>query len=97
MEISEFQKLMANKISDKDKRMGQYFLLNILTEEVGELSRAVRKKTKNEIAEEIADVIFSTFSIANLLDIQVEPILKRKYVDRSVSEISNKWTDVTWK
>ena len=95
--MSEFQKLMANKIGDKDKRMGQYFLLNILTEEVGELSRAVRKKTKNEIAEEIADVIFSTFSIANLFDIQVEPILKQKYVDRSVSEISNKWTDVTWK
>jgi len=97
MQISEFQTLMKEKLGDKDKQMGSDFLLNVLIEEVGELARALRKKTQTEIAEEIADVIFSTVSIANLLDIQIERILKRKYVDKPLSEISRKWTDVTWK
>ena len=97
MQISEFQTLMKNKLSDKDKQMGSAFLLNVLIEEVGELARALRKKTQIEIAEEIGDVIFSTVSIANVFDIQIEPVLKRKYVDKPLSEISKKWTDVTWK
>jgi len=97
MEISEFQRLMRNKLSDKDRQMGSAFLMNVLMEEVGELSRAIRKKTRTRVAEEIADVIFSTISIANLFDIQIEPILKRKYIDRPLSEISQRWTDVTWR
>ncbi len=97
MQISEFQILMKNKLGDKDKQMGWAFLLNVLIEEVGELARSLRKETKTEIADEIADVIFSTVSIANVLDIQIEPILKRKYVDNPLSEIGKKWTDVTWK
>jgi len=97
MEISEFQRLMRNKLSDKDRQMGSAFLMNVLMEEVGELSRAIRKKTRTRVAEEIADVIFSTISIANLFDIQLEPILKRKYVDRPLSEIGQRWTDVTWR
>jgi len=97
MEISEFQKLVENRLSGKDKQTGSAFLMNVLIEEVGELSRAIRKKTRTRVAEEIADVIFSTISIANLFDIQIEPILKRKYIDRPLSEISRKWTDVTWK
>jgi hypothetical protein len=36
-------------------------------------------------------------SIANIFDVQVEPILKEKYLDRPLSEVSQKWTDVTWK
>jgi len=97
MHISEFQTLMNKKLGDKDQQMGSAFLLNVLIEEVGELARALRKKTRTEIEEEIADVIFSTISLANVSNIQVEPILKRKYVDKSLSEISKKWTDVTWK
>ena len=97
MEISEFQRLVGNKLSGKDRQMGSAFLMNVLMEEVGELSRAIRKKTRRRVAEEIADVIFSTVSIANLFGIQIEPILKRKYIDRPVSEISRRWTDVTWR
>ncbi|MCJ7761666.1 nucleotide pyrophosphohydrolase [Candidatus Bathyarchaeota archaeon] len=97
MEISEFQKLLAERLGDKDKQMGASFLMNVLTEEVGELSRAIRKESKAEIGEEIADVLFSTMSIANVFGVAVEPLLVRKYVDRPLSDISRKWTDVSWR
>jgi len=97
MEISEFQNLLREKVGAKDKMMGREFLLNVLVEEVGELSRALRKGTESEVAEEVSDVVFAVMSIANLVGVQVETILKCKYVDRSLSEISRKWTDVNWK
>lgn len=96
MHFSEFQELMKRKLGDKDKQMGPAFLMNVLVEEVGELARALRKEAQADIAEEIADVIFSAISLANVSNIQVEPILKRKYMGKPLSEISKKWTDVTW-
>jgi len=67
----------------------------VLIDEVKELSGPIRKKSRTRVAEEIADVIFLTISIDNPLDIQIEPILKRKYIGRPISEISQKWTVVT--
>jgi len=67
----------------------------VLIDEVKELSGPIRKKSRTRVAEEIADVIFLTISIDNPLDIQTEPILKRKYIGRPISEISQKWTAVT--
>jgi len=97
MEISEFQSLLRERVGAQDKKMGREFLLNVLAEEVGELSRALRKGTESEVAEEVSDVVFAVMSIANLVGVDVESILKCKYVDRSLSEISRKWTDVNWK
>jgi len=59
--------------------------------------REPRKGTESEVAEEVSDLFFAVVSIANLVGVEIEPILKRKYVDRSISEISREWTDVTWK
>lgn len=97
MEISKFQRLLAEKLGDKDKRIGPSFLMNVLVEEVGELSRAIRKESQKEIGEEIADVLFSALSIGNVFGIEIEPILVQKYLDRPLSDISRKWTDVTWR
>jgi len=69
--------------------------MNVLLDEVKELSGLTKKKSRTRVAEEIADDIFPTISIDNLLDIQIEPILKRKYIGRPISEISQKWTVVT--
>lgn len=97
MHISEFQKLMKKKFYEKDKKMGVIFLLTVFIEEVGELSRAIRKGSKKEIEEEISDVFFTLISIANLLHVKIEPLIIEKYVNRSLNEISHKWTDVNWK
>ena len=97
MYISEFQDLMKEKFGGRDREMGHLFLMCVLTEEVGELARTVRRKAKKEAGEEIADIIFCAISLANMFEIDVEPILLGKYVHRSLEEISENWVDATWK
>ena len=80
-------KYLQNYIKQKDyhpELLKDYFLK--LSEEVGELSRAMRKGLKaqnNEdiketIDEELWDVIYYTIAIANLYDIDLEQVIKRK-------------------
>ncbi|MEM2897069.1 MAG: hypothetical protein QXG01_05820 [Candidatus Bathyarchaeia archaeon] len=33
----------------------------------------------------------------NILHVEIEPLLIKKYVNRSLNEISRKWTDVNWR
>lgn len=74
-------------IKEKDchpELLKDYFLK--LTEEVGELSRAIRKdlKAQNEadikgtIDEELWDVIYYTLAIANLYNIDIEQVIRAK-------------------
>ena len=97
MQIAEFQQIIREKVGGQDQKMGGQFLLNVLVEEIGELSRALRKGADNEVAQEVCDIIFAATSIANLVGVEVEPLLKRKFVDPPLSDISREWTDVTWK
>lgn len=78
---------LQNYIKQKDyhpELLKDYFLK--LSEEVGELSRAMRKglKAQNDkdikgtIDEELWDVIYYALAIANLYDIDLEQIIKTK-------------------
>ena len=80
-------KYLQNYIKAKDHHpelLKDYMLK--LTEEVGELSRAVRKglkapdtdNIKGTIDEEIRDVIYYAPAVANLYDIDVEQVIKAK-------------------
>lgn len=80
-------KYLQNYIRQKDchpELLKDYFLK--LSEEVGELSRAIRKghKASNDdeivgtIDEEIWDVIYYAIAIANLYDIDLEKVIKTK-------------------
>lgn len=80
-------KYLQNFIKHKDYKPGlqkDYFLK--LAEEVGELALAMRKgqkapdseNIKGTIDEEIWDVIYYALAIANLYDIDVEQVIKRK-------------------
>ena len=80
-------KYLQNYIKQKDynpELLKDYFLK--LSEEVGELSRAMRKNLKaqnNEdikgtIDEELWDVIYYTLAIANLYEIDLEQVIKTK-------------------
>lgn len=91
MHIAEFQEAMFEKFGREDKKKEKYLLIAALAEEVGELAKATLKKTKKEIAEEIADVIFVAICIANYYDINVETALKEKYLKKSKEEIAKKW------
>lgn len=80
-------KYLQNFIRQKDynpEALKDYFLK--LTEEVGELSRAMRKGLKAQnsedikgtIDEELWDVIYYAIAIANLYDIDLEQVIKTK-------------------
>ncbi|RLG22458.1 nucleotide pyrophosphohydrolase [Methanosarcinales archaeon] len=97
MEISEFQRILKNRYLEKDRLMGELFMLSVLTEEVGELAKAIRYKNSERIAEELGDVVFVAFCISNLFDIDMERCLKSRYVNRSFEEVSKNWKDVSWK
>lgn len=80
-------KYLQNFIKQKDyhpELEKDYFLK--LSEEVGELSRAMRKGLKatspeeiiGTIDEEVWDVIYYAIAIANLYDIDLEQVIKTK-------------------
>ena len=80
-------KYLQSNIRQKDfqpELLKDYFLK--LSEEVGELSRAMRKglkasdinDIKGTIDEEIWDVIYYALAIANIYDIDVESVIKVK-------------------
>lgn len=80
-------KYLQNYLRQKDynpELLKDYFLK--LSEEVGELSRAMRKnlkavnreEIKGTIDEEIWDVIYYAIAIANLYDIDLEQVISTK-------------------
>ncbi len=79
MKISEFQKLIDELYGKRDKKRGLDRTALWLIEEVGELAEAVRKRDKELAEEEVADVIAWTVSVANLMGIDVEKAVKKKY------------------
>ena len=73
------QEAMRRAFYDRDSARGLYATFTWLVEEVGELAEALIKGDKNSIMEEIADVIAWTVSIANLVGVNVEEALVKKY------------------
>ncbi|NOZ59313.1 MAG: nucleotide pyrophosphohydrolase [Euryarchaeota archaeon] len=82
MRISEFQSLIRELYLEKDSQRGAEATLLWLVEEVGELLEAHRKRSREGVEEEIADVIAWVVSYANLAGIEVEEALRRKYPGR---------------
>ena len=62
---------------DKERGIEKTFLW--LVEEVGELAEVVRKNDLDGIHEELADVLAWAASVANLLEVDIEEILRKKY------------------
>jgi len=79
MDIRCLQEAMRIAYYERDKSRGLHATFTWLVEEVGELAEAILSNNKSRVEEEIADVIAWTVSIANLLDIDVEKALRRKY------------------
>jgi NTP pyrophosphatase (non-canonical NTP hydrolase) len=77
--LKEAQELMRRMFFKRDSERGVYATFTWLVEEVGELANAILNNNKENIEEEVADVIAWTLSIANLLNVDVEEAFKRKY------------------
>ncbi|MDI3474567.1 MAG: hypothetical protein PWQ79_417 [Thermococcaceae archaeon] len=79
MRISEFQKLIRDIYFHKDSKRGVERTFLWFVEEVGELSEAIRKRDRDAMEEEFADVLAWLASLANLLDIDIEEAARKKY------------------
>lgn len=71
MKIEEFQGLIAGTYLEKDGRRGIWGTYAWLVEEVGELSRAIRKGEHEAMLEEFADVFAWLASLASLCGIDL--------------------------
>ena len=72
MDIAAFQDLMARTYGERDAARGVDATIAWLTEEFGELARAVRKGTRAEQRHELGDVLAWLASLAAQLDLSLE-------------------------
>src|SRR5262245_32958282 len=77
VEISEFQARMARTYGERDRRRGVPATVAWLTEEVGELARAVRKQTRGDQLHELGDVLAWLASLAQQLGLSLEEAAQR--------------------
>jgi NTP pyrophosphatase (non-canonical NTP hydrolase) len=77
MDLAEFQQLMADQYGARDTARGVDATIAWLTEELGELAKAVRKETREEQVHELADVLAWLASLANQLGLSLDEAAAR--------------------
>jgi len=98
--IREFQQLIDRMYSDKDRRRGAARTFLWLSEEVGELARAIARCDSKNKAEEFADVFAWLVTLANVEGVDLEQAI-RKFTNgcpgcgQMVCRCQEKLTDVT--
>jgi NTP pyrophosphatase (non-canonical NTP hydrolase) len=79
MTLGEFQQLIRGMYHEKDASRGVEGTFMWLTEEIGELATALRSGTHEEKSLEFADVLAWLATIANVVNVDLEDAVKRKY------------------
>ncbi len=80
MEISELQAALRRTYYQRDARRGRDATFRWLTEEVGELAKALRRGDHAELELEFSDVLAWLASLANLSGVDLEQAMAR-YAD----------------
>lgn len=75
--LAEFQSLMARTYGARDAARGVDATIAWLTEELGELARAVRKGTRNEQLHEVGDVLAWLASLTEQLGLSLDEAASR--------------------
>ena len=76
MEISALQKIVRDRYFETDNARGIYHTALWFHEEVGELSAAIARGDVPNAKEELGDVLMWLFTLANLLDVDMEDVIK---------------------
>ncbi len=79
MQIQEFQRLIEAVYYEKDSARGLAGTHMWFCEEVGELTRALRRDTREELEGEFADVLAWLASLASIAGIDLEEAARKKY------------------
>lgn len=77
MQIAAFQQTLRDTYLERDSRRGTDATFRWLTEEVGELARAIRDDDRDQLVHEIGDVLAWLTSVANLVDVDLEAAASR--------------------
>jgi NTP pyrophosphatase (non-canonical NTP hydrolase) len=77
MEIAELQRTLHRTYFERDQKRGRDATFRWLTEEVGELARALRHGRRDELELEFSDVIAWLASLANLADVDLDEAAAR--------------------
>ena len=80
MEISELQQVLRRTYYTRDAKRGRDATFRWLTEEVGELAKALRRSEHDELELEFSDVLAWLASLANLTGVDLEDAMAR-YAD----------------
>jgi NTP pyrophosphatase (non-canonical NTP hydrolase) len=77
MDISELQTTLRHTYYQRDARRGRDATFRWLTEEVGELARALRHGDRDELLLEFSDVLAWLTSLASLCEIDLDEAAAR--------------------
>ena len=81
MKISEFQKRIDDIYGDHDRRRGLEGTFAWFVEEIGELSRALRRQGARERQKEFADCLAWLSTLATIAGVDLEAAATHKYKD----------------
>ena len=79
MEIAAFQKLIEAIYYERDSARGLAGTHMWFCEEVGELTRALRRDQRDELEGEFADVLAWLSTLASIAGIDLEEAARKKY------------------
>jgi len=79
MRLEELQQLIETMYSSKDRERGSEATFLWLCEEVGELAAAIREGSRQDKAEEFADVLAWLATLANVEGIDLAQAVRDKY------------------
>jgi len=79
MRIGEFQKRIESIYYERDAKRGLAGTHMWFCEEVGELTRALRRNAKHELEGEFADVLAWLSTLASIAGVDLEQAAARKY------------------
>ena len=79
MEVREFQRLIEAIYYDRDAARGLAGTHMWFCEEVGELTRALRRDQRDELEGEFADVFAWMSTLASIAGIDLETAVRNKY------------------
>ena len=81
MRIAEFQKLIEAIYYERDSARGLAGTHMWFCEEVGELTRALRRDQKDELEGEFADVLAWLATLASIAGVDLEAAAAKKYAE----------------
>lgn len=93
MELSALQEALAERYRQGDEELGREALATVLVEEVGELATAAREGGDEALGSEAVDVAFVALCLANLSGIDVEAVLRERYLEAPMEEVASGWEE----